>query len=337
MFYFDILPLDLFPPLFTYFSPIEVLKLLHVPYIQSLLSRDKILTKTLWRRDISTLTSIPENFVEKYQEIFAIFDKLSQTNGTEALDYVIRNTYDVLLHLIVDKNRRQYENALMFAAEHRHMFVFDQLNVPNNVYFRRSVFSHACLGGDISIVEKILSDVSGHEISNYDEAALHAAYGGHKRVLEYLMRLTPDELNHDNIMAMASANGHSEIVNMMLDCGATDYNRSLVNAAQFGHEHIVRLMIEKGANRYDRAMAQAAFGGHKNMVNLMLRYGATAYNKALMNAIVCNHIDIVELMLKIAPKINYNKALAQAHNEEIKNLIKSYFHEEVTLRDSDIN
>lgn len=48
----------------------------------------------------------------------------------------------------------------------------------------------------------------------------------------------------------------------------------MAHACLNGHKEIVELMIEKGANNFDWGLHKACEGGHKNLVLLMLELGA---------------------------------------------------------------
>ena len=48
------------------------------------------------------------------------------------------------------------------------------------------------------------------------------------------------------------------------------YNERMVEAAQNGHLEIVQLMLDKGATDYDSVMNVAAQNGHLEIVQLML-------------------------------------------------------------------
>ena len=51
---------------------------------------------------------------------------------------------------------------------------------------------------------------------------------------------------------------HPSIVRLMLDHGATDYNRAMVAASYNGQLHIVRLMLDCGADNINETMETAA-------------------------------------------------------------------------------
>ena len=65
--------------------------------------------------------------------------------------------------------------------------------------------------------------------------------------------------------------GHRDIVELMIENGATDFNSALQNAAAGGHRDIVELMIEKGATDFYGALCSAANGGgHRDIVELLI-------------------------------------------------------------------
>ncbi len=90
----------------------------------------------------------------------------------------------------------------------------------------------------------------------------------------------------------------------------------MINASRYGHMEIVELMLDKGADNYDEAMANAASGGHMEIVELMLRLGATDYNWAMTAAASGGHMEIVQLMLQKGAT-NYDEAIKIA-DEAIK-------------------
>ena len=54
----------------------------------------------------------------------------------------------------------------------------------------------------------------------------------------------------------------------------------LTSAASGGHQNIVELMLEQGATNYNHAMSIAAYYGHESIVRLLLDHGASDYNTA---------------------------------------------------------
>ena len=76
-------------------------------------------------------------------------------------------------------------------------------------------------------------------------------------------------VNNFNVtMVRAALRGHQNIVELMLEKGATNYNHA-ISISFYGHESIVRLMLDRGANNYNGAITEAASQGHQNIVRLI--------------------------------------------------------------------
>jgi hypothetical protein len=80
---------------------------------------------------------------------------------------------------------------------------------------------------------------------------------------------------YDDGLYAACEFGHIEIVKLMIEKGASDWESGLFMACEGGHMEIVKLMIEKGANDWDDGLSAACDGGHTDIANLMIENGAT--------------------------------------------------------------
>ena len=67
----------------------------------------------------------------------------------------------------------------------------------------------------------------------------------------------------------AALNGHLNIVELMLEKGADDFNEAMAMAAISGQVHIVRLMLDCGADDFNETKQTAASQGHLNIVKLI--------------------------------------------------------------------
>ena len=248
--YFSSLPLDLYCPLFLYFSPNELLQLLpqlaKIPNFIRLFSYTPFWT-ALWKRDISTIITAPHNAYEKYKEIFYHLNTFS--SKYEEISYFAQNGYDILL-LPILLTLDDYNVAMAYAAD----------------------------GGQIEIVKLMIEKGA----NTYNWAMRIAAWRGHMEIVRLMLNLGAN--NYNDAMASAAESGHIEIVRLMLEKSANNYNTAMNYAAYGGHIEIVRLMLEKGANNYNTAIANAARGDHIEIVRLMLESGANDYNWAMLNS-----------------------------------------------------
>ena len=138
---------------------------------------------------------------------------------------------------------------------------------------------------------------SGYSTKVVKSAAMRwAARGGHIDIVQLMLERGANNFNQ--AMKYASKGGHIDIVQLMLDKGANDFNEAMEWAAIGGHIDIVQLMLDKGANDdFEWTLIYAAKGGHIDIVQLMLDKGSNDFNLSMRFAAGGGHIDIVRLML----------------------------------------
>jgi hypothetical protein len=101
------------------------------------------------------------------------------------------------------------------------------------------------------------------------------AESGHKSIFELFMALNPNIINNkrylNQLMNTAAMVGHTDIVEMMVELGATNFNEVLVSAARSGHWDIVKRMVELGATNFFSARGMADMAGRRDIVELIER------------------------------------------------------------------
>jgi len=235
--YFSLLPLDLYSPLFLYFSSSELLQLLS--HLQSLPDFTRLFSytpfwKALWRRDISTFLPLPKDAYEKYKEIL---DRLSKLSGIyEKIEYLAINGYDLLLKPLLS--------------------TLSDYNL---------VMTYAAYGGHIELVNLMLEKGA----NAYNNAMIEAAYRGHMNIVRLMLELGANDYNE--AMSFAAKGGHIEIVRLMLEKGANNYNRAMASAAYKGHIEIVRLMLGLGANDYNEVLVIAKTKEIKDLIKSYMK------------------------------------------------------------------
>ena len=138
------------------------------------------------------------------------------------------------------------------------------------------------------------------------------------------------EFGHGTALVAASAKGHVNIVQLLLESGADvnlknehslDYGTALEAASAQGHANIVQLLLESGADvnlecesrHYLSALVTASAEGHASIVQLLLESGANVnfknehsldYGTALVAASAEGHANIVQLLLESGADVN---------------------------------
>jgi ankyrin repeat protein len=125
-------------------------------------------------------------------------------------------------------------------------------------------------------------------------------------------------------LMIAAVNGHSSMVELLLDHGAEIHVRSsygassnaLWKASETGQEHIVKLLLDKKADvnakdsRSDPALTLASRAGHNQIVELLLSSGADINastehtGTALQGALSVGNKDTVMLLVKAGADVN---------------------------------
>ncbi|KAH0172998.1 purine and uridine phosphorylase, partial [Aureobasidium melanogenum] len=175
-----------------------------------------------------------------------------------------------------------------------------------------------------------------------------AAYNGHARIFKYFLSVeNADAEATDNYgrsaLYWASAEGHSNIVQILFDAGAdwdaqSDYGTPLHAASEEGHDKIVQMLLNKGADvnaqsGYGSALQAASVRGHDNVVRMLLNKGADVnaqgevYGTALRQASEGGHDNIVQMLLSKDVDVDakdglYGNALQAASAEGYNNIVR---------------
>jgi ankyrin repeat protein len=141
--------------------------------------------------------------------------------------------------------------------------------------------------------EKFYKDSKDRE-NIFNMAMYYAARGGNMEIVKLMIEKGATDFDWG--MKNAANGGNMEIVKLMIEKGATDFDWGMYYASEGGHMEIVKLMIEKGSTDFDWGMRYAAYGGNMEIVKLMIEKGAEDFNFAMKFAAEGGHMDIIEYL-----------------------------------------
>lgn len=128
-------------------------------------------------------------------------------------------------------------------------------------------------------------------------------------------------------MQQAARDGNKDLVESLINEGATTINRGMYDATIGNHKDLIEFFIEKGADELDWCMQIAAEYKHKDLIDFFIDKGACNWWAAMHGAIRGRDKDLVEFfILKGINNTDLNRGLYEASKLEnlkaIKLLIK---------------
>ncbi len=193
-------------------------------------------------------------------------------------------------------------------------------------------FFNICKDGDMTkVLDEMRFDTEyffGYSVLN---GLAGACEGGHKEIIELMIEKGASNFNQG--LSHACSGGHIEIVELMISKGANDFARGLKVACNHNHKDIISLMLKKGNNTFtfktwNKILEEACRNGYKEIVELSILNGADDFDSGLRIACAYGHIDLVKLMILHSPTgtLDFNDALIEAcdndHNEIVLLLIE---------------
>lgn len=205
-----------------------------------------------------------------------------------------------------EKTNNQGFTALILAAIKGRYEIVQQLvasgsSLGQTDTQKRCALVHAALNGHAHVVKYLLAcDWIPHEtrsdstlINSSRQALIAAAGRGHLSIVEDLLITLPeldidvtDYITGENSLTIASSNGHTETVSLLLSRGAYHDNKNrkgmsaLLLAVKEGHWNIVERLIQSGADLEQKdlngrnSLMISAEEGHVGIMELLLNKGA---------------------------------------------------------------
>tara|TARA_R110001599_G_scaffold130977_2_gene306563 strand:- start:1198 stop:1920 length:723 start_codon:yes stop_codon:yes gene_type:complete len=153
---------------------------------------------------------------------------------------------------------------------------------------------YAVRSGDLDAIKSMI----GKEATAYNWVMGDAVKYGHLKVVKFLIdKITDSEQNI--YLITASAEGHIDIVKFLFDSlnfNVEGLNMALNFTSRSGHTEIVKLLVQKGATDLNRGLLEASKWGHLEIVKFLVQQGATNFASAIAKAKGSDYTDIINYL-----------------------------------------
>jgi ankyrin repeat protein len=195
-----------------------------------------------------------------------------------------------LVNVMIRKGATNFNGGLHAASYNGHIEIAE-LMLEHHADNFISSFLTAISGGKVEIVRLLIK----RGANDWGHGIVWASSFGHEDIVKLiLLKGTIRNIALNLAFRKAAEGNHKNIVKILMDAGADDWNQGLSGAAVSGHESMVRFMIKMGANNFNTGLHNAAYGGHRHIVDLMIEYGADAWERGLDGAEAGCYPDLAE-------------------------------------------
>ncbi len=153
------------------------------------------------------------------------------------------------------------------------------------------------------------------------KAMTMACSEGNLSLVKYMLDNHTVEPRWEYWMLEACYNGSVELIYLMIERGARDWNRGLWHACSRGNLDAAILMLDLGATETTSCFYNACQNGHASVAKMLLGYGVDYRFYGLGNACYSGNMDIINLMIACEEN-NWNEGLAAACHASRHDVIK---------------
>ena len=241
-----------------------------------------------------------------------------------ALTEAILNRHADIVHILIehgaqvdherDVNMEFEEPALTEAVINGHIDSVKLLLKHGANQYLGDALIGAIFQKNIEIIKVLLEYGALEDDEFIDPPLVVAAENGDIDIVKLLLDRDGAKKYLDYALAVASNQGHSEIIEFLLECGAKiDDANALVVASENGRTDVVQLLLVHGSRQYLPALIAASQRGYNEIIKLLLDTSVkvngvhtTVYGEqcALMSASKNGQIETVELLLQHGADVN---------------------------------
>jgi ankyrin repeat protein len=246
----------------------------------------------------------------QHGDIKAIDDILQLNRPDMGLDYVLRaaaqyGQMDVMKRLLLLDYDYYYDDTFHRAASHGHIEIVQylaDLSGPQNKL--RLKFDEALRGAAGAGYRNIIDFLYQRKEANFDfdraarHAARHAAYQGQLEIVQYLITLSENEIDPNELLLGATRGNQIKVAAYFIQAGATDLSGALFEASIHGQTEMVKFLLEPKTDSIgsllepktypirilNESLYEAARYGYLDIVKTLIQAGANDLNQAVDSA-----------------------------------------------------
>lgn len=257
MSYLNAIPLDLLIKCFLdYFPATEIIT---EQAVTSLFSRKTWIA--IWKRDISTFNIPRKISYNVYKTLYNKYSDIQTLWGLEIME-MIKQNYNKLLDLTINKltgGRGDFNiDGLFFHLSESNNIKFIEyvLEKTSKFNYHARLLDGAAMFGHKKVIEWLINNYPQH--LNYNSALCFATRGHHKDIMQWMMDLGANDYN--NAFGEACENHDKELREWMFKLiqenytkeeQLQSYNDNMRSAGLGGDVEVVKLLLNLGATDYD--------------------------------------------------------------------------------------
>lgn len=165
---------------------------------------------------------------------------------------------------------------------------------------------------------------------NLDDSLNEAAKNGDISMVNYLISLNP-QINLNQGLWGAAAGGNKEIINIMINEGATDFTQGITSAAYGGHLDILEDFLTRGGQITESALNNAVNNNQLAIVEYLLKKKIFILSQPIKSSIIQDNKEIFSLLISRGNAGNLtlddmiNSAVKGGREKVLRTILKLFF------------
>ena len=220
-----------------------------------------------------------ENVIKNknYNIINYIYNKnlFSKFNLNDNLELSTKYKNLDLIQLFIKYGANEYYHPILIACKNNSLNIvqyFFEISNQNDENDLEKYIIKAIENNNIEIVKFLLIYHNKFEDFVFKDFISSATYIRNTEIIDLILLYCSDISILNTALIRASILNYIEIVKLMIQYGANDFNSGLINASYFENIRIVKIMLDNGADNYKESISFAKENKNNNIIKLINKY-----------------------------------------------------------------